>query len=148
MRPRDVLRFVRGCIEVAINRGHDKVTEADVQQAEQAFSQDAFVDITLELKDVNSKFSDIPYAFIGAPEVLSRSDIEARLKAVEVDATNVDRVIDLMLWFGFLGIFVSADDERYSYQFHHDLKKMQAGLKQFGYSIHPSFRSTLGCSNT
>jgi hypothetical protein len=37
MRPRDVLRFVRGSIEVAVNRGHDRVTEADVEQAEHAY---------------------------------------------------------------------------------------------------------------
>ncbi|MGC2706216.1 MAG: hypothetical protein WA361_16985, partial [Candidatus Acidiferrales bacterium] len=146
MRPRDVLRFIRGCIEVAINRGHDRVTEADVQQAERAFSEDAFVDITLELKDVNPKFSDVPYAFIGAPEILSRVDIETRLKDAGVATTDFERVLDLLLWFGFLGIYVSAEEERYSYQFQHDLKKMQAGLKQYGYCIHPSFRSTLGCA--
>jgi hypothetical protein len=146
MRPRDVLRFVRGCIEVAVNRGHDKVTEADIEQAERAYSEDAFVDITLELKDVKPKYSDVPYAFIGANEILSRTDVEMRLKGAGVSPDELEPVVDLLLWFGFLGIYVSADEERYSYQFQHDLKKMHSGLKQHAYSIHPSFRSTLGCT--
>jgi hypothetical protein len=146
MRPRDVLRFVRACIEVAVNRGHDRVTEADIQQAERAYSEDAFVDITLELKDVNPKYSDVPYAFIGANEILSRIDVETKLEAADVSPEDFERVFDLLLWFGFLGIYVSADEERYSYQFQHDLKKMQSGLTQHAYSIHPSFRSSLGCA--
>ncbi len=146
MRPRDVLRFVRGSIEVAVNRGHDRVTEADVEQAEHAYSEDAFVDVTLELKDVNSKYSDVPYAFIGTAATLSRNEIETRLKDAGVSPGDFERVVDLLLWFGFLGIYVSADEERYSYQFQHDLKKMHSGLKQHAYSIHPSFRSTLGCA--
>jgi hypothetical protein len=147
MRPRDVLRFVRGCIEVAVNRGHDRVTEADIKQAERAYSEDAFVDMTLELKDVNPQYSDVPYAFIGANEILSRNEIDARLKDAGVSPNELEYVRDLLLWFGFIGIYVSSDEERYSYQFQHDLKKMQSGLKQYGYCIHPSFRSTLGCAD-
>jgi hypothetical protein len=149
MRPRDLLRFVRGCIEVvAVNRGHDRVTEADVEQAERSYSEDAFVDITLELKDVNTNYSQVPYAFIGAPATLSRNEIETRLKDAGVPADGYERVIDLLLWFGFLGVYVSADEERYSYQFQHDLKKMQSGLKVYAYSINPSFRSSLGCAQS
>jgi hypothetical protein len=145
MRPRDVLRFVRGCIEVAVNRGHDRVSEADIAQAERAYSEDAFVDMTLELKDVNPKYSDVPYAFIGVKEILSGSEIEARLVDAGVVPSEFEYVKDLLLWFGFIGIYASSDEERYSYQFQHDLKKMQSGLKQHAYCIHPSFRFTLGC---
>jgi hypothetical protein len=145
MRPRDVLRFIRGCIEVAVNRGHDRVTEADIEQAEHAYSEDAFVDITHELKDVNPRYSDVPYSFVGAPETLSRRDIEGRVREAGVPADEFDAVIDLLLWFGFLGVYASADEERYSYQFQYDLKKLHSGLRQHAYSIHPSFRSALGC---
>jgi len=146
MRPRDVLRFVRECVDVAVNRGHERVTEADIEQAERAYSEDAFVDITLELKDVNTTYSDVPYSFVGANETLTRSEIEARLKEALVPPAMFNGVIDILLWFGFLGVYVSADEQRYSYQFQHDLKKMHSGLKQYAYSIHPSFRPALGCA--
>ena len=123
MRPRDVLRFVRGCIEVAVNRGHDRVSEADIRQAERAYSEDAFVDMTLELKDVNAKYSDVPYTFIGANAILSRSEIDARLRDAGVPVDESEYAKDLLLWFGFIGVYVSSEEERhYSYQFQHDLK--------------------------
>jgi hypothetical protein len=145
MRPRDVLRFVRECIEVAINRGHDRVTEADIQQAERAYSEDAFVDITLELKDVNTTYADVPYGFIGASEVLSKQEVEIKLRDSGVPQSESEGVLELLLWFGFLGIYVSADEERYSHQFQYDLKKMRSGLQQYAFCIHPAFRTTLGC---
>jgi hypothetical protein len=146
LRPRDVLRFVRECIDVAINRGHDRVTEADIQQAEHAYSEDGFVDITLELKDVNTMYADVPYSFIGASEILSKKEVEERLGEARVPASDYESVIELLLWFGFLGIYVSADEERYSYNFQYDLKKMRSGLQQYAFCIQPSFRATLGCS--
>lgn len=145
MRPRDVLQFVRMCIDAAINRGHDKVTEDDIRQAERAFSEDAFVDIILELKDVNTMYADVPYGFIGTSEVLSKKDVERRLGEAGVAPVACQGVLELLLWFGFLGVYASADEERYSYQFQYDLKKMQSGLQQSAFCVHPSFRAALGC---
>jgi hypothetical protein len=61
-----------------------------------------------------------------------------------VKSEDLEAVVELLLWFGFLGIYAASDDERYSYQFQHDLKMMNAGLKQFAYCVHPSFRPNLG----
>ena len=62
-----------------------------------------------------------------------------------IAANQVQKVIDLLLWFGFLGIYVYPDEERYSYQYEHNLHKMRNGVENFMYSIHPAFRSALGC---
>jgi hypothetical protein len=145
MRPREVLRFARECIDVAVNRGHEKVTEPDILQALHSYSEDALVDISLELKDVSPKFADVPYAFISANSVLDKHQLEARLNEAGVFPEDFGKVIDLLLWFGFLGVYASADDERYSFQFQHDLKKLQAGLVDSPFCIHPAFRSALGC---
>ena len=40
MRPRDVLSFVRKAIEVATNRGHERVTHDDLNAAEDEYSED------------------------------------------------------------------------------------------------------------
>ena len=42
---------------------------------------------------------------------------------------RTEQVIELLLWFGVLGIYVSEDEERYSYQYEHDPKRMSAGLR-------------------
>lgn len=147
MRPRDVLRLVRECIDVAINRGHERVTEADIQQAEKEYSEDAFVDITLELKDVNTMYADVPYAFIDTSEILSKREIEKKLAEARVSPSDFEAVIDLLLWFGLLGIYVSPEEERYAYHYQYDLKKMRSGLQQYAFCLHPSFRAALRCTS-
>jgi len=144
MRPREVIRFVRECINVAINRNRDRVTESDILHAESSYSEDALVDITLEMKDVKPDYADVPYAFISAPAVLSRAQVEEKLREAKVPAQEFEPVIQLLLWFGFLGVYVNEDDERYAYLFEHNLKRMQSGLSAFAYSVHPAFRAALG----
>src|ERR1039457_4601227 len=59
MRPREVLRFCRSCLDVAVSRGRDKVAESDILQAERVCSADALVDIRFELKDVATRFEGV-----------------------------------------------------------------------------------------
>jgi len=145
MRPRELLRFTRESINTAVNRGHPRVTQDDILQAERAYSDDLLVDITLELKDVSPDYADLPYAFISSPAVLSRDEVKRRLLDAGVDPGKLENAIELLLWFGFLGIYVNAEEERYSYQFQHDIKKMQSLPKSFAYCIHSGFRGALGC---
>lgn len=64
---------------------------------------------------------------------------------VQVPESDLPEVVQLLLWFGVLGVYLSEDEERYSYQFEHDPKLMTAGLRKFAYCIHPAFRPALGC---
>lgn len=145
MRPREILRFVRECVNTAVNRGHDKVTQEDILQAEKTYSEDLLVDVTLELRDVAPDYADIPYAFISCTETLAEEEVKRRLGEVHVGDDRMEEAISLLIWFGFLGIRTGTDEERYSYQFQHDLKKMQSTSKYTTYCIHPGFRKTLGC---
>jgi hypothetical protein len=148
MRPREMLAFARECIDVAVNRGHERVQEADILQAERSCSENALVDISLELKDVVSGYADAPYAFIGSKTTLSLGQVHDCLLQAGVRSEEQDRLVDLLLWLGFLGFHLAADEERYSYQFQHDMKNMRAGLPaEHSYCIHPAFRSVLGCAD-
>ncbi len=82
MRPREVLRFCRSCLDVAVSRGRDKVTESDILQAKKLCSADALVDIRFELKDVAISFEGVPDAFPRASLPLSRDEVEERLRSV------------------------------------------------------------------
>ncbi len=145
MRPREVLRFVRDSINVAVNRRHERVSENDILYAEKSYSEDALVDVSLELKDIRPEFADAPYAFIGSRVQLSTADVGTALIKAGIPA-EVERARELLLWFGFLGIYLPPGEERYSYQFEHNLQKMKIGIEQFGYCIHPAFRQALGCT--
>jgi hypothetical protein len=146
MRPREVLRFVRECINTAINHKHDKVTEEDILKAQTDYSAEALVDISLEMRDVKPEYDNVPYAFIGCATVLSLEEVKRKLLEAGIPESGLSEVIELLLWFGVLGIYVSEDEERYSYQFEHDPKLMRAGLTKYAYCIHPAFRPALGCS--
>jgi hypothetical protein len=148
MRPREVLRFARECVDVAVNRGHDRVTEDDILYAEHSCSDDALVDLTLELRDVKPEYANVPYVFIGAPAVLPREDMIRHLGDASVPPNEAEQVISLLLWFGLLGIYELPDEERYSHQFQHDLRKMRRGqVTENWYCVHPAFRKALACDS-
>jgi hypothetical protein len=96
------------------------------------------------MKDVKPEYADVPYGFISAPAILSRAQVDEKLREVRVPAEELESVIQLLLWFGFLGIYVNEDDERYAYLFEHNVKRMQSGLPTFAYCVHPAFRASLG----
>jgi len=145
MRPREVLRLTRESINTALNRGHDKVTQDDILQAEKLYSDDLLVDMAFELKDVSPDYADVPYAFIGSKAVMSKDEVKQRLTDARIESNCLEAAIELLLWFGFLGVYVHPDKEMYSFQFQHDIKKMQSISKQYSYCIHPGFHKALGC---
>jgi hypothetical protein len=147
MRPRELLRFVRECIDVGVNRRRQKLMESDILQAEQTYSSDALVDVCLEMKDVNSDFGNVPYAFIGSTVVLSKQEVMGRLAGAGVESNKIEYVLDLLIWFGVLGIYLDDEEERYSYQYNHDPVMLSAGIPHFAYCVHPAFRVALGCSH-
>ncbi|HET9183300.1 MAG TPA: hypothetical protein VFP59_14275, partial [Candidatus Angelobacter sp.] len=146
MRPRDLLRFLRECVSVAVNRNHDKVLERDILQAEKTYSEDQLQEVSFELQDISSEFPDVLYGFIGAPVTLSTKDIEQRLSSSGIQEKDMTKVFQLLLWFGFLGILDRAAEERFSYQYHYGVERM---LKEANtapvFVIHPAFRTALGC---
>jgi hypothetical protein len=148
MRPRELLRYLRDCINVAVNRRHEQVTGEDILHAERSYSDDALVDLSLELKDVRPDFVDAPYAFIGAQTFLAPSAVGIALMKAGIPIAQIDQVRELLLWFGFLGIFIYPEEERYSYEFEHNLQKMRTGIEHFMFCIHPAFRQALGCVST
>ncbi|MHB1795593.1 MAG: P-loop ATPase, Sll1717 family [Acidobacteriaceae bacterium] len=146
MRPRELLRFVRECIDVGVNRRRQKLTEADMLQAEQSYSSDALVDVCLEMRDVNANFADVPYAFIGSKVVLSKADVTTRLEKAGIKPAEVSHVIDILLWFGVMGIYLDDEEERFSYQYEHNSNMLTTGVSHYAYCIHPAFRVALGCT--
>jgi hypothetical protein len=147
MRPRELLRFVRECIDVGVNRQRQKLTERDILQAEQNYSSDALVDVCLEMRDVNANFGDVPYAFIGSTVVLSKADATKRLEDSGIQPGDISYALDILLWFGVIGIYLDDEEERYSYQYEHNTNMLTAGVSHYAYCIHPAFRAALGCAN-
>lgn len=147
LRPRDILNFVRKCIQVAVSRGHDRVEQEDITAAEKEFSDDMLNELQYEMRDIFPQFPDLPLAFIGEGPSLSSEDIDLLLVESGLPEACVTRVRDILLWFAFLGVRKNGD-EHYAYQFLYNMPKLQALLKGVdtadrAYVIHPGFRMAL-----
>jgi hypothetical protein len=71
MRPRDLLMFLRRCIDVAINRGHPRIEVEDIIEAEVGYSADMLVWLSYEIADTREEWPNILFAFQGAPPLLA-----------------------------------------------------------------------------
>ena len=147
MRPRDLLHLLRRCLNVAVNRGHGKVSESDVLQAEKTYSEDQLQEVSFELRDISPDYPDVLYSFIDSPTVMTEATAQERLAVAGVPTDQRDHVLNLLLWFGFLGVLRPDGEERYAYQYKYGVKRMLRDVAApLRFVIHPAFRGALGSS--
>jgi len=146
MRPRDMIRLLKECVNVAVNRGHDVVTDSDILHAEQTYSEDQLQEVSFELRDISPPFAELLYAFIGESRLQSTASIFSAFAAARIPENQFERALDLLLWFGFLGVVSGLGDEHYAYQYHQGIVRLKAAGRPGAYVIHPAFRSALGCA--
>lgn len=146
MRPRDLIRFLRKAVEVAVNRGNQVVEEDDFLGADSAYSEDMLVSINYELSDVSPDLEDLVYGFIGCRAVMSISEVRDMV-AESIPADFRNEALKLLIWFGFLGISVEDGKELFAYDVRHNLAKINVILKsgKAQLVVHPAFRTSLGC---
>lgn len=141
MRPRDLLRFVRRCIEVAMNRGHDRVSSDDIRKAEESYSEDMLKETQFELRDVYTRHVDPLYEFLGCSVNLSKAEALGLVK-------NDEKLLELLVWFGVLGVQEPRQAEaRFGYEVRYNVAKLMAPAMQNKgfFVIHPAFRRALEC---
>ena len=146
MRPRDLLRFLRRAVDVAVNRGNSRVQAEDFVMAETTYSEDLLMSINYEIGDVRQEYLDLLYHFIGDAWAMSRDDVIEKLRDVVGD-DHAEDALRLLLWFGFLGVGEGRQEGAlYSYQVRYNLGKLLAVLGRPAgvIIIHPAFRKALG----
>ncbi len=134
MRPRNFLSLVNYCKSNAVNLKHDKINESDIKKAWSIYSADIVRDISLEIRDVYPKAEDVLYYFIGSSSQLTLSKIKNMILSELSDfQDHINDLIEILYWFGFLGIYTGPDedDEIYIYNVHYDMKKMKALTKKY-----------------
>jgi hypothetical protein len=145
MLPRDALLFVQRAQQVALNRSHSRITGEDIKQAEVGYSEEALTQLGFEMEDTHPAMVDALFALHGSAAKLSRGGVEDRLIQGGVEAEQLTSVIELLLWFGFLGVQVGHGDPMYSHTVHFNLRRLthpiDTGTAQF--IVHPTFRRAL-----
>jgi hypothetical protein len=121
MRPRFLLNLINHCKSFAINLNHDFITESDIEKGLSAYSSDLLRDIGYELRDIESASENILYSFIGCNSELSEDRVLELISESLADEEKTQRVFDLLLWYGFIGIKVNTDDPKYIYDFSYNM---------------------------
>jgi hypothetical protein len=127
---------------VAINRGHDRVLEVDLQKAEETYSEDMLLNTAFELRDTHPDLLNVLYAFNRAPNRLRVTTLLAESKS----AVTADTMIGLLVWFGVLGVQEFGQDEPvFAYHVRYNVEKLLVliyrGRAMF--VIHPAFYKAL-----
>lgn len=152
MRPRSLLDLVGHCKGYALNLGHQRIEKGDIQKGCKAFSNDLLSELDLEIRDIFSSGGDLLYAFIASPTALTREQLDVTLATHGIAPDLNKKVIDVLLWFGFLGFLWSDGTPRYIYSFNYNMKVLDgihAKMVSTGdirYVINPAFAPALGVS--
>lgn len=151
MRPRNVLKIFLHAKGFASNLSHQRIEESDLEKGVKAYSQDLLVELDRELTDVFPAAKDLLYHFTDAPEELDGSQIEALITSAGIQHTDVEKVIDFLLYYGILGVKSSGDQVHYIYSVNYDLKilKIRAARRgTFVYVMNPAFVPALGTTDS
>ena len=148
MRPRDLLQFLRSAMHIAMNRGHARIEEDDLIQAERSYSEDLLLTMSFEIGDTYPEYSELLYAFEDSLAAMPVQDARNRLKLLgNVPQDEVERVLELLIWFGFLGVSSSPQaKERYSFDMQGNMRRLLYPLAtgDARVVVHRAFRAALG----
>lgn len=129
MRPRFLLNLINQCKGFAINLNHEIIEPSDIEKGIVAYSSDLLRDIGYELRDISADADGILYAFVASDSVLSEVEVLKKLKESGLDDSQALNVLDLLLWYGFLGVKVNSDEPKFIYDFSYN-KSLMDGIKR------------------
>ena len=147
MRPRDVIHLCNLCRDTAENHGHDVITEADMAEAAQLYSQWKLEDLPNEYLANYPFLGGLLAVFRDRGYVVTRAALDRRLpeaRAVlagrfsERAATlTTDNVLDVLYDIGFLGV---RRGDHVVYAARHGGRVELADTE---FHVHPAFRPAL-----
>lgn len=129
MRPRFLLNLINHCKSFAINLNHETIEESDIEKGISAYSADLLRDIGYELRDVSEDTEGLLYAFVASPADLSETQVMEKLEKSGHHQDSASRAVDLLLWYGFLGIRINSDEPKFIYDFSYN-KALMDGIKK------------------
>lgn len=148
MRPRDLLMFLRRCVETAINRGNSRIEETDILFAEKGYSNDMLRNLQYEIEDLNPNYSGLLESFaLATPELdLEDARLQLGVYAGLEDPEEADKALHTLLRYGFLGVTGGAFRKpTYAFAFNGGFARLRYPLDNDDGTlvIHPAFRAAL-----
>jgi len=130
MRPRNLLKLVGHCKGFAVNLDHERIQPDDIRKGTAAYSNDVVIEADREMGDVLPSAKGLLYQFVGENPELSAEELHVMLAEHGLGAHESERVHDLLLYSGLLGIRVADEEAKYVYDFGYDLGILQAVLRK------------------
>ena len=143
MRPRNLLKIIGHCRGSAVNLHHTQIEEEDIRKGLTTYSTDLLIEIDQELTDIDSRAAGLIYVFLNEQSALSRDDLEVLIDIKRVSSEHVDRIIEFLIYYGFLGIRIGTADPRYIHEVGYDMKVMEISIEKHAnalkYTVNPAF---------
>jgi hypothetical protein len=141
-RPRFLIDLMERTLSFAINRGHAFVTDDDVREGRRQMSLYLVSDFAYEMRDIAGTPEDIFYSFIGSSDLLTEQEVGEIIRPLDLNM-NTDKVIELLLWYGFLGVIDSQNRPVFIYDRAYDYRRLEAERGEISddvlYAINPAF---------
>jgi len=130
MRPRCLIDLLQYCRSHAVNLGHSMIEAEDFQQGEEAYSTDLITNFGLEIRDIYPEAADILYELIEIPATLPYSQVRELVSKLVKEDAKIDRIIDLLLWYGVVGLKRADEEVAYIYSVNYDIKRLKALIRK------------------
>jgi len=124
-RPRDIVFFVGAAIATAVNRGHGRVEERDILDAEKEYSQFVFDSIQVENGISLPELEAVLYEFAGQRAILNESDVRAVIASAGISSDRHESVIGYLCALSFLGVETGAGSFSFSAE-HEETQRNEA----------------------
>ena len=123
-----------------------QLNEDDILTVEVGFSEDMLNNLKYEIRDVFPNNPEILNRFVRQDMTFSHDDLWLILAESGVPEAQVDDVLDVLLWFSFLGVLYQQE-EHYAYQVLYNLPKLKSLISRetgsVNFIVHPVFRASL-----
>lgn len=143
MRPRFLLNLINQCKSFAVNLNHSVIEEDDIEKGLEAYSSDLLADIHCEIDDIAPGSGESLYAFIESKQYLHHKEVNELLHEFGVEKELANKIIEILLWYGFIGLQVNDNETKYIYNFNYNMRLMSGFAKKkkddLFYQINPAF---------
>jgi hypothetical protein len=125
-----------------VNRGAVYVSDDDVELALDEMSLYLISDFGFEVRDVSGIREDLFYLFIGCKDIITKDEI-LNILDNEISGIDIDKMIQLLMWYGFLGVAKSDQRKIYIFDRGYDLRRLladrDAKIEDTMYCVNPAF---------
>jgi hypothetical protein len=125
MRPRFLIDLAENALSIAVNRGHSMISGDDVKAALERHSLYLVTDFGFEVRDVSGLSEKIFYDFIGEGQRLTHEQV-LRIVSKQTHELEPEKIVDLLLWYGFLGIPDPRERPVFIYNREYDFRRLEA----------------------